>query len=79
MLKTAAPQEQDAIDAAMERGLAVMPQIIKGELERAMMQLASEFVSAIRERCCCARAPAALRAAARSAGRALNSTSGSSH
>jgi PTH1 family peptidyl-tRNA hydrolase len=39
VLKPPRREEQDAIDAAMERGLAVMPQIIKGELERAMMQL----------------------------------------
>jgi PTH1 family peptidyl-tRNA hydrolase len=27
------------IDGSIERALAVMPQVVKGELERAMMQL----------------------------------------
>jgi PTH1 family peptidyl-tRNA hydrolase len=39
VLKPPRREEQEVIDASIERALAVMPQIIKGELERAMMQL----------------------------------------
>jgi len=39
VLKPPRKDEQDVIDAAIERALAVMPHVVKGELERAMMQL----------------------------------------
>lgn len=39
MLKPPRKDEQDLINAAIERALAVMPTAIKGETERAMMQL----------------------------------------
>ena len=39
VLKPPRKEEQDVIDASIERSLAVMPTIVKGELERAMMQL----------------------------------------
>ena len=39
VLKPPRRDEQEAIDVAIERSLAVMPLIVKGEMERAMMQL----------------------------------------
>jgi peptidyl-tRNA hydrolase, PTH1 family len=38
-LKPPRKEEQDVIDASIERSLAVMPHVVSGELERAMMQL----------------------------------------
>jgi PTH1 family peptidyl-tRNA hydrolase len=37
--EAAATREQDVIDASIERALAVTPMIVKGELDRATMQL----------------------------------------
>jgi PTH1 family peptidyl-tRNA hydrolase len=39
VLKPPRREEQEVIDESVERALAVMPKIIAGELERAMMQL----------------------------------------
>ncbi|OXH82523.1 aminoacyl-tRNA hydrolase, partial [Burkholderia multivorans] len=39
VLKPPRREEQDVIDAAIERALAVMPMVVKGELDRATMQL----------------------------------------
>jgi PTH1 family peptidyl-tRNA hydrolase len=39
VLKPPRREEQETIDAALERASAVMPMVIKGEVERAMMQL----------------------------------------
>jgi PTH1 family peptidyl-tRNA hydrolase len=39
VLKPPRKEEQDVIDAAIEKSLAVAPLIVKGEMERAMMQL----------------------------------------
>ncbi len=39
VLKPPRRGEQETIDAALERASAVMPMVIKGEVERAMMQL----------------------------------------
>ncbi|MGI4857119.1 MAG: aminoacyl-tRNA hydrolase, partial [Janthinobacterium lividum] len=39
VLKAPRREEQELIDAAVERSLAVMPQIVQGENERAMMNL----------------------------------------
>ncbi|MCY0387173.1 aminoacyl-tRNA hydrolase [Robbsia sp. Bb-Pol-6] len=39
VLKAPRREEQEPIDAAIERSLAVMPQIVQGESERAMMNL----------------------------------------
>ncbi|MGI4983917.1 MAG: aminoacyl-tRNA hydrolase [Janthinobacterium lividum] len=39
VLKAPRREEQELIDAAVERSLAVMPQIVQGESERAMMNL----------------------------------------
>jgi len=39
VLKPPRKEEQEVIDTAIERALAVMPHVVKGELERAMMQL----------------------------------------
>ena len=41
VLKPPRKEEQDVIDAAIERALAVMPHVVKGAPERAMMQLHS--------------------------------------
>jgi PTH1 family peptidyl-tRNA hydrolase len=39
VLKPPRKEEQEVIDVAIERALAVMPHFVKGEFERAMMQL----------------------------------------
>lgn len=39
VLKAPRKEEQAVIDAALERAMNVMPAVVKGELERAMMQL----------------------------------------
>ena len=41
VLKPPRKEEQDVIDAAIERALAVVPHVVKGAPERAMMQLHS--------------------------------------
>jgi len=39
VLKAPRKEEQDLIDRSLERAMAVMPSVVQGELERAMMQL----------------------------------------
>jgi len=39
VLKPPRKEEQELIDTAIERAMSVMPTVVKGELERAMMQL----------------------------------------
>jgi PTH1 family peptidyl-tRNA hydrolase len=39
VLKPPRKEEQELIDSAIERAMSVMPMVVKGELERAMMQL----------------------------------------
>jgi PTH1 family peptidyl-tRNA hydrolase len=39
VLKAPRKEEQDLIDRALDRAMSVMPAVVKGELERAMMQL----------------------------------------
>jgi len=39
VLKPPRKEEQHLIDLALERAMTVMPLVVKGELERAMMQL----------------------------------------
>ncbi len=39
VLKPPRKDEQDVIDRALDRAMSVMPTVVKGELERAMMQL----------------------------------------
>jgi PTH1 family peptidyl-tRNA hydrolase len=39
VLKPPRREEQDVIDASIERALVQMPLVVKGELDRAVMQL----------------------------------------